>query len=712
MEGWRVAQLLVDRGPGKPKGRGSGYLVAPGRVLTAAHVLADAVTVTVLLDVGKPGEIRAVAKRGSWWADRDPVSGCDLAVVTLPSAPSRVTHCPEAIFGRIGEEANTVIQVRAAGFPRHNLRFVASPGGDKDTHELVRDLEQVEATAPLLANRRQGTLAVCVTGPLPSAGGYEGDRTPSPWEGFSGAAVWACGRIVAVVTEHDGAGGAGRLSARRIDRAYDRLPERVRDGLGLPARVADLADVISPSVVSVIRSVYQAEARDIAPDKLEGREDDLDDWTEFCAGPEAYVWWQAEAWTGKSALASWFVANPPEGLDIISFFVTRLAGRADSEAFFRAVVEQLRAYPGLDSYSVEHASRSALLSVLLDRAAQLAGERGRRLVLVVDGLDEDEAGTRPGLKQSSIASLLPRRPAANLRIILTSRPEPGIPEDVRSPHPLLTCQRVTLSRTWISDDLERWAKQELRDVLDAAGEDPLPKDIVGYIAASGGGLTRDDLETLTGTLSPIASTAPCSSSGAACGASPSAIRSRAPTTLRRPACTCSPTRRYQKPAEEKLRTSLDQATGPASTPGSMDFAARAGLTPPPRTPSATTRACWPPSPTPTAWPGSPPIPGGTSGCAMPPPGTWTHWGTSSGRRTRFWSRTQVSPASLTTLAGLAACRDDLIRRNENIPATLPGLWIRLGDRQRAEGLLGVIESVAPVRSESGHGPGRGVRAPA
>ncbi len=37
-EAWRVAQLVVDRGPGDEGSRGSGYLVGPGLVLTAAHV--------------------------------------------------------------------------------------------------------------------------------------------------------------------------------------------------------------------------------------------------------------------------------------------------------------------------------------------------------------------------------------------------------------------------------------------------------------------------------------------------------------------------------------------------------------------------------------------------------------------------------------------------------------------------------------------------
>jgi hypothetical protein len=49
--------------------------------------------------------------------------------------------------------------------------------------------------------------------------------------------------------------------------------------------------------------------------------------------------------------------------------------------------------------------------------------------------------------------------------------------------------------SWIAEDVERRAKQELRDLF--AG-DQIAVDVVGYVAGSGGGLTRSDLSALTG----------------------------------------------------------------------------------------------------------------------------------------------------------------------------------------------------------------------
>src|SRR5215470_15541087 len=65
---------------------------------------------------------------------------------------------------------------------------------------------------------------------------------------MSGGPVWAVGRIVAVVAEHHPSEGTGRLTPRRIDRAYDQLSGSDLAGLvetlGLARAASDLRDVI------------------------------------------------------------------------------------------------------------------------------------------------------------------------------------------------------------------------------------------------------------------------------------------------------------------------------------------------------------------------------------------------------------------------------------------------------------------------------------
>ena len=492
VESWRVAQIVADRGGGIGSFRGSGYLVAPGVVLTAAHVVAGASAVQVRLDVGQQTEIEVPAER--WWADPDGHYGTDLAVVVIPADVTDGREVERARFGRVSDCA-AVLAVQALGFPRYKLRGAATSTGELG---VFRDLDQVTGHAPVAANRRQGTLAVYLDDPPPAVPDGAG---PSPWEGMSGAAVWAGSRIIAVVAEHHASEGAGRLTARRIDRAYERLPvsdlDRLVTWLGLVPAAGGLPDVVPAAPGQLMQSAYLEQVHDLTPDRLIGRDAELAELAGLCAGPEVYVWWQAAPWSGKSALASWFVTHPPAGVDVVSFFVTgRLAGQADSDAFLDAMIDQLNALSpvGLQSPPVAGARVGTWLRLLADAAAQ-AEERARRLVVVVDGLDEDEAGASPPRGRPSIASLLPRRPPPGVRFLITSRPGPGVPDDVPPGHPLRTCIRRHLPVSWVAEDAERLANQELRDLLAGA---QTAVDVVGYVAGSGGGLTRSDLSELIG----------------------------------------------------------------------------------------------------------------------------------------------------------------------------------------------------------------------
>ena len=492
IEPWRVAQIAADRGPGHAGLRGSGYLITPGRVLTAAHVLTGASVIRVRLDVGRDTEIDVQAE--SWWADPAGHEGTDLAVVIISEDATGDRTFEPARFGRISD-CTAVLEANAFGFPLFKLRDDPANAGQGG---VFRDFEQAVGHVPVAANRRQGTLAVYLDDPPPR---QPPKGEPSPWEGMSGGPVLAADRIVGVVAEHHPSEGTGRLTARRIDRAYEELSAPDLGGmvelLGLAPDASGLLDVVPPEQGQLVRSAYLAQVRDIAPDLLIGRDDELADWAEFCAGLDSYAWWQAGPWAGKSALASWFVLHPPAGVDVVSFFITgRLIGQADSDAFLTDMIEQLDSlYPASAKSPVIAGARVGAWWDLLASAAADAQERERRLVVVVDGLDEDEAGATPPRGKPSIASLLPRRPPSGVRFIVTSRPDPGLPDDLHSDHPLRACKPHRLSVSPVAENIELLAKQELRDLL--AG-DQIAIDVVGYIAGSGGGLTRSDLSALTG----------------------------------------------------------------------------------------------------------------------------------------------------------------------------------------------------------------------
>jgi hypothetical protein len=194
------------------------------------------------------------------------------------------------------------------------------------------------------------------------------------------------------------------------------------------------------------RSAYLQQVRRIAPPDppgLIGRADELAELAAFCVEPDRglYAWCRAGPWAGKSALMSTFVLRPPPEVArrarVVSFFVTaRLAAQDTREAFTQVLLEQLADLTGEElPAALPEATRDAWLLDLMARAAAMCQNAGGRLVLVVDGLDEDR-GVTTGPRAHSIAGLLPADPPTGMRVIVAGRPNPPVPDDVPDWHPL------------------------------------------------------------------------------------------------------------------------------------------------------------------------------------------------------------------------------------------------------------------------------------
>jgi hypothetical protein len=251
-----------------------------------------------------------------------------------------------------------------------------------------------------------------------------------------------------------------------------------------------------------LRSGYIGIVGDIAPLQLLGRQEELDELASWCVGgDEAYTWWQAGPRAGKSALMAWLALHPPPGTWVISFFITaRLASQADSAAFTSALLDQLAAVTGEQAPRVTSATlRDGLCRQLLAESAARAARAGRRLVLVVDGLDED-CGSLPGSGLASIAACLPGRPPDGLQVIVASRPDPPLPADVGPDHPLRHCRVRRLDVSPHAAQVTQLAQRELDEVLatDKARHEGLGYQVLGLVTASGGGLGDRDLQQLTG----------------------------------------------------------------------------------------------------------------------------------------------------------------------------------------------------------------------
>lgn len=240
---------------------------------------------------------------------------------------------------------------------------------------------------------------------------------------------------------------------------------------------------------------YRERIRAVVPEGgLKGRDAERAEMEAFCDSREPYWRWRAEPWAGKSALLASFAHDPPADVVVVAFFITvRDAAQNDSTAFIMTVTGQLEELLG-DGYSGWQGTGNDTTRylLLLKETARRLQASGKRLVLVVDGLDEDRGAERG---QPSIASLLPKHGEHGLKVVVSGRPNPGIPADVPEDHPLRQPRITHRLREYSgAQRLRDTARLELHALL---GGTELECDLLGLITAARGGLSEADLAELT-----------------------------------------------------------------------------------------------------------------------------------------------------------------------------------------------------------------------
>ncbi|MFK0265874.1 NACHT domain-containing protein [Streptomyces angustmyceticus] len=218
LDAGRVVQVLTTcrAGPGR---RGSGYRVNGHAVLTAAHVVSDAVSVRLRFFTEDGGTTEVPGE--PVWAD----AATDVAVLRIAGdartggpGPAEI---PPVRFAGITQP----VECEALGFPRFRLR-PDTASTDRDDPTWYRDSHHARGTTTPLSYLRAGSLEITVEPPE-----YDPEPGRSPWEGMSGAAVWSGGYVIGVVSEHHRFDGLGRFAASQVKRWYRLAPDRL-DALG------------------------------------------------------------------------------------------------------------------------------------------------------------------------------------------------------------------------------------------------------------------------------------------------------------------------------------------------------------------------------------------------------------------------------------------------------------------------------------------------
>jgi hypothetical protein len=463
---------------------GSGYLIGRHLVLTSLHVVTsqeDRPLPEILVRIGplrpSDGKPQAGQWRGArlvWWDDT-----ADVALIKL-AEPARHVRASAVRWG----------QIRVADRFRYTgLAFPAFANPNPDSYGV----EQLSG----------------MINPLSYPGGqpdfFHLDQDSAPdrtgpqtrWKGASGGAIFCEDALIGVVTRLPGTHGDRRLTAVRADRL-------LRDRRFVQLVADDCGAAPVPEIVPQ-RPVDDADLDDVlvrmAPRELVGRKGALGLLSQFCAGPDQFLWLTGPSWSGKTALVSWFArhARPP-GLQVAAFPVTRRTGEEPTrDAYTRSMIRQLARIAGKRMPSWAGSDGAERLWLLTEQAAAAAAEcwPGGSLLLIVDGLDQDLAAD-----EQRIAPLLPYRlpPGARLLVTSTTVPGRGLPANHRA-HPAYPDSPVR----WQVLQLEPWPDAgnyqarlmaDLRYWLDPDRDRSACREILGLLAVAGAGLTTDELVEL------------------------------------------------------------------------------------------------------------------------------------------------------------------------------------------------------------------------
>ena len=264
----------------------------------------------------------------------------------------------------------------------------------------------------------------------------------------------------------------------------DEVRAGVQRLLDRPAGASQTDDVVNYHIKIV---------RDLAPDPLEDREQEIEELETFVRGSED-AWYALEASmvSGKTALMSSFALNPPDDVHIVSFFIRRIGGDGnDRESFALVMGAQLGNILGREYIEdVSEGRRPVEFHKLLRQAATACRSSAvpKTLVLVIDGLDEDSYFEKSdGQDAKSILSMLPKCLPGGVKVVTAARRNPRLPEDVQcdAKRKVVSLKPSPIAEKFINiKDIEKFFRASMA------------VDIVAFLAACGDALTVKDLTKL------------------------------------------------------------------------------------------------------------------------------------------------------------------------------------------------------------------------
>jgi hypothetical protein len=488
-------------------GIASGYLVADRWVLTAAHVVRDAVSVRVW--VNPPADLASgeanVEHPGIVY-----VRGVDWALVPVTGHVVPDGFVP-VVFASFERESTEAVPVTSMGLPRHRLRDAPTDPHAQPAPEKRSKMRPVLAASGQIipasgynttTTATPAGLTMTFVGGVPD-GSELSDTQAEPesvWSGMSGAAVWSGRLLVGVVTRHEEGAGSASLTVDPVPDSPDDTALSVLPQLESPKLV--------PSTARELDDTYRQIALDLAPTVLADRADELAFLDDFATDTgRQWWWWEAEAFAGKTALIAWWVGHRPttdrpqhisaeegipiradrEGVVVVSCFLRRTRRHDMADHVLQDWADQLRVLAPTQQVP-EQADPQGL--VRLRQLIAAAAAQCQRLLLIVDGLDEYSPF------DVSVTEWLPATLPPNTGLLVTSRK--GVRNGLDQHdgvHPLKT-QRHPLTASDAASAVREAAAAEIRHAAYDGENGDMLRRILGLMVAAGAPLTVDELVIL------------------------------------------------------------------------------------------------------------------------------------------------------------------------------------------------------------------------
>jgi Trypsin-like peptidase domain len=420
-----VARVRVKDGTGQLRRVGSGYLITPAVVLTAAHVLAgtSAQDVEVVVGVGSPSQ-RSIPAQAIWCDDS---GGSDLAVIEIRADDAPV---PAPVFGRVDRGRDAVIDCVAVGFPWWKRRT-----GDDG---LFRESVRMSGTIAALSNLDERSLEMALDHGPPDAL----DPGRSPWEGASGAAVFAGEVIIGVVAEHYLHEGPMSLTVRPVEAAYrvlpaDRLSELCRIA-GMPHDATALVDVAAAAALTTATGAgrFAGSTASLTGDYAARIDNFLAEYLGTSSSPKLFAGRDRELarlseWLGDDRAPPYQLVVAPGGRGksaLLVHWLAEVAGRGGCDIAFVPINSRFRMSPASVVFPAIAGRLAELHGTTLPPTSGWSVEEWRgivsklltgnpphhRLLVILDGVDEAE-GWEIG------PDLFPLDPPRGLRVLVSAR---------------------------------------------------------------------------------------------------------------------------------------------------------------------------------------------------------------------------------------------------------------------------------------------------